>query len=123
MQVTLCDWRTEKGEPCGERASILVSLTLDGKKYEADFCDVHSKQIATNAREASSLGIPAGYNKVTQVKASGARKPQEQLVEKVDYVDLRAWLEAQGDLPAGSRGRISQTLQQKWIDAGEPRPV
>lgn len=128
MRVIVCDWRDDKGNPCAERADITVSFTWDGKNYEVDLCSqLHAKSLTANAREAEAQTVPAGYNKITRLPAAKTtatgRKVQEQLVDKIDYVDMRAWLEAQGDLPAGSRGRVSQTLQQKWVDAGEPRPT
>src|SRR5689334_18994141 len=94
VQVTLCDHRDAKGEPCGERASVLVKLTMDSKNYECDLCEVHGKTLTANAREASS-SIRENVTRLPRVEAPG-RKPQTQLVEKVDYVDLRNWLEAQG---------------------------
>lgn len=124
MKVTLCDIRDGK-EPCGERASVEVQLRWDDKNWVLDACDVHAKGLTAHARVAESPGgLPVGYTSRTVLpRAVGGRKAQEQLVGRIDYQDLRAWLEAQGDLPAGSRGRIAQSLQRKWIDAGEPRPV
>lgn len=123
MQVTLCDVREGK-DPCGERALITVNFTMDGKRYEFDACEVHGKSLTQNAREASSPAIPAGYTSKTVLpKSGGGRKVTEQLVDRIDYRDLRLWLEGQGDVPAGGKGRIRQDLQQKWIDAGEPRPI
>lgn len=124
MLVTLCDWRDEKGNPCGERADVTVTMVWEGKKYEADLCSqLHAKSLTANAREATGPTLAReNVTRLPRVEA-GNRKKQEQLVEQIDYPDLRAWLEAQGDLPAGSRGRVKQSLQQKWLDAGEPRPV
>lgn len=101
---------------------MTASLVWDGKKWETDLCDVHSKALTANAREASA---PAPTTRVTVLPKVGpkGRKTQEQLVDKIDYPDLRRWLEEQGDLTAGGKGRIKQELQQKWIDAGEPRPI
>lgn len=100
---------------------MTASLLWDGKKYEIDLCDVHSKALTANAREASA---PPRANVTVLPKATGAgRQTTPQLVDKVDYVDLRAWAEGAGLLPAGSRGRIKQDIQQKWLDEGSPRPI
>lgn len=126
MRVTLCDWRDAKGEPCGERADMLVTFTQEGKAYEADLCSsLHGKQLTANAREAEAPTTPSPYNRTTQLPRAeaGGRKPQQQLVDKIDYIDLRAWAEGQGLLTAGSRGRIKQEIQQRWLDEGSPRPV
>lgn len=122
IQVTLCDWRTDKGQPCGERANILVTLTLDGKRYEADFCDVHSKQIATNAREATT-SLPAGYTSKTTLPRAEGRKPQEQLIsDPMDRKEAKRWALATG-LIKSEKGRLSEATMKAWLDAGEPREV
>src|ERR1051325_936091 len=108
-KITICDHRSDKGEPCGNRSEVTAYLDWDGKRYEVDLCDVHSKALTANAREASGPVSTAQVTRLPRVEPKG-RKTQEQLVDKVDYVDMRAWLEGQGDLPAGSRGRIKQEL-------------
>lgn len=122
MKITVCDWRDNKGEPCGERADMTVTFTQDGKRYEADLCSqLHGKQLAANAREAESSALPAGYNSVTKLPRSEGRTPQVQPVGKADYQDLRSWLEAEQLLPQNSRGRIKNDLQERWLEAGSPR--
>ena len=121
--VTLCDWRDSKGSPCGERAETEVQLTQDGKRYVVDLCQIHQKPLVANAREAGSPA-PVQRERVTVLPRAGSgRNVSAQLVDKIDYVDLRAWAEGAGILPAGSRGRIKQEIQQKWLDEGSPRPV
>lgn len=124
MEITICDHRTTKGEPCGNRAEVRASLRWVDKNWVIDLCDVHSKELTAHAREAAApANLPEQVTKLPRAEPKGTRKSSEQLVDKIDYPDLRAWLEAEGDLPAGSRGRIKSELQQKWIDAGEPRPI
>ena len=120
--VTLCDWRDDKGKPCGERSETEVQLTQNGKRYIVDLCQVHQKPLVANAREA--VGPPVAVQRVTVLpRAGGSRKSTEQLVDKIDYVDLRAWAEQAGLLSAGSRGRIAKHIQERWLEEGSPRPT
>lgn len=124
MQVTLCDWRDDKGKPCGERSEVEVQLTQDGKRYIVDLCQVHQKPLVANAREAGPTA-PVPTQRVTVLPRStgGTRKTTGQLVDKIDYPDMRNWLVLQGKIKADAKGRISAANQQMWIDAGEPRPI
>lgn len=127
MRVTLCDWKDTdkagKAQPCGERADLLVQFTdQDGKRWEIDVCSqLHGKLLISQARPAETQ-LPSGYtSKTTLPRSDKGRRVTEQIVDKSDYADLRKWLESNGDLPEGSRGRISSTLQEKWVEAGSPR--
>lgn len=126
MRVTLCDVRdatgTKKGEPCGDRATVEVNLRWNDENWVIDCCDVHAKGLTANARKAEVEPSPYKVTKLPRADASG-RKAPEQLVEKIDYPDLRNWAEAQGLLPQGSRGMIKREIQERWIAEGEPRPV
>lgn len=115
-----CDWAAEDGVLCDDEAPIEASVSFEGRTYRTDLCKLHG-QALVNAGEAVSM--PASrVTRLPTVMPNDGRK-SENLVEKVDFPDMRAWLQGQGLVKPGSKGRISAENQQKWIDAGSPRPI
>lgn len=122
--ITICDFRDEKGKPCETRAEVTASLRWSDKNWQIDLCDVHSKSITANAREAEpERPYSTAVTRLPRAEPK-QRKAQEQLIsDPTDMKECRRWLEFNGDLTAGSRGRIKQELQAKWLEAGSPVEV
>lgn len=112
MLVTLCDVREGK-DPCGERALITVKFTMDGRNYEFDACDVHSKSLTANAREASGAVAPA--QNITRLPKAGPKG------ETIDS-KVKDWAISQGgDIAAAinQRGRQPKALKEQFLDTPE----
>ena len=122
--VITCDMLDLKGKPCSGKGVVEAVVTQDGKKYRTDLCAEHGQQLV-NVGQPITVGAPATGTVIKLPRVTGEKRTRrvDQLVDKIDYPDMRAWLEAQGDLKAGSIGIIKKSLQEKWIQAGEPRPV
>jgi hypothetical protein len=88
-----------------------------GRTYEQFFCQAHGAAVKEGAELLLSITLAPAPTRTT----GGTRRSTPQLIAKEDTPACRAWLESQGNLKAGSRGRISAELQQTWINAGSPQ--
>lgn len=122
VELVTCDMPDVKsGKPCGEKGVVEAVVSQDGKSYRTDLCEMHGQALVNAGQPVTASPSRAAVTVLP--RAGSGRKVSEQLVDKVDYVDLRAWAEGAGLLQAGSRGRIRAEIQQKWLDEGSPRPV
>lgn len=117
MKIVVCDWRDAKGEPCSERADLLVSFTdADGKRWELDVCSqLHGKLLQANAREAESAAVSPYTPSVTRLPKAGPKGPT------ID-TEVKAWaMKKGGDTAAAinQRGRQPKALKEQFLASPE----